>query len=89
MEMAGFQRFQFSHRRACAFSISFDTLHHHDAFSEPVKKLPAPKLSGTRLTVTIPPNDYEIVLTMAKEKKVSASWIVRDAIEKYVAKEHA
>jgi hypothetical protein len=32
--------------------------------------------SGRRITVTIPPQDYEEVLRMAKEKKVSASWIV-------------
>lgn len=42
------------------------------------------KLSGTRLTVTIPPEDYAAVRRMAKNKKVSASWIVRDAVEKYV-----
>jgi predicted transcriptional regulator len=34
--------------------------------------------------VTIPPQDYEAVRRLAKEKKVSASWIVRDAVEKYV-----
>ncbi|MBE2203933.1 MAG: CopG family transcriptional regulator [Chthoniobacterales bacterium] len=40
--------------------------------------------SGTRITVTLPPSDYSEVRRMAKEKKVSASWIVRDAVEKYI-----
>jgi len=42
------------------------------------------KASGTRITVTIPPEDYATVRRLAKEKKVSASWIIRDAVEKYV-----
>jgi metal-responsive CopG/Arc/MetJ family transcriptional regulator len=41
--------------------------------------------TGTRITVTLPPSDYETVCRMAKSKKVSASWIVRDALEKYLA----
>jgi len=40
--------------------------------------------SGTRLTVTIPSGDYFALLRIAKEKKVSASWVVRDAVEKYI-----
>ncbi len=43
---------------------------------------PSPK--GTRITVTVPATDYELVRQMAKARKVSASWIVRDAVEKYV-----
>lgn len=42
--------------------------------------------SGTRITVTIPPNDYEAIKKIAKTKKVSASWVVRDAVEVYVLK---
>jgi len=38
---------------------------------------------GQQVTVTLPPRDYDSVRRMAKEKKVSASWIVRDAVEKY------
>ena len=41
--------------------------------------------TGTRITVTLPPADYDMVCRMAKGKKVSASWIVRDAVEKYLA----
>lgn len=40
--------------------------------------------NGTRITVTLPPRDYETVCRLAKAKKVSASWIVRDALEKYL-----
>lgn len=42
------------------------------------------KSSATRITVTIPPPDYKVIRRMAKAKKVSASWIVRDAVEKYI-----
>ena len=41
----------------------------------------------TRITVTIPPQDYAVVRNMAKSKKVSAAWIVRDAVEKYIQNE--
>ena len=39
---------------------------------------------GNRITVTIPPKDYEVVRRMAQLKKVSAAWVVRDAVEKYI-----
>ncbi len=42
---------------------------------------------GTRITVTIPFEDYEAVRRIAKSKKVSASWVVRDAVEIYVQKD--
>jgi metal-responsive CopG/Arc/MetJ family transcriptional regulator len=45
---------------------------------------PGQQSNGTRITVSIPQQDYDAVLRMAKEKKVSASWIVRDAVEKYI-----
>jgi Arc/MetJ-type ribon-helix-helix transcriptional regulator len=45
------------------------------------------KTSGTRITVTLPPEHYEHVLRVAKRKRVSASWVVRDAVERYLADE--
>jgi hypothetical protein len=39
--------------------------------------------SGTRITITIPPDHYELVCQAAKAKKVSNAWIIRDAVEKY------
>jgi predicted transcriptional regulator len=40
--------------------------------------------NGTRITVTVPPDHYKHVCQMAKEKKVSNAWIIRDAVEKYI-----
>ena len=45
----------------------------------------APKPSGTRITITLPPDDYGHVLQLAKQKRVSASWVVRDAVSRYLA----
>ena len=47
-------------------------------------KAPRPRHAGPRITVTFPQGDYERVCTLARTKKVSAAWIVRDAVEKYV-----
>ena len=40
--------------------------------------------TGTRITVTVPSDHYEQVCRMAKGKKVSNAWIIRDAVEKYI-----
>ena len=39
----------------------------------------------TRITVTLPLGSYQTVVRMARHRKVSTSWIVRDAVEKYLA----
>lgn len=39
---------------------------------------------ATRITVTLPPDSYETVVRMAKHKRVSTSWVVRDAVDKYL-----
>jgi predicted transcriptional regulator len=44
----------------------------------------ATERNGTRITVTIPPDHYDLVCRMAKVKKVSNAWIIRDAVEKYI-----
>jgi metal-responsive CopG/Arc/MetJ family transcriptional regulator len=54
------------------------------AKNSPRRTTTGQRSNGTRITVTIPPQDYDAVRRMAKEKKVSASWIVRDAVEKYI-----
>jgi len=41
----------------------------------------------TRITVTLPPDSYDTVVHMAKSKRVSTSWVVRDAVSKYVETE--
>jgi metal-responsive CopG/Arc/MetJ family transcriptional regulator len=45
-----------------------------------LKATPAPRVS-----VTFPPDLYRTLEQIAKQKKVSTAWVVRDATEKYVA----
>lgn len=45
---------------------------------------PKSRQTGTRITVTVPPDHYQLVCRMAKVKKVSNAWIIRDAVEKYI-----
>ncbi len=37
-----------------------------------------------RASISFPPSLYKILEEIAKEKKVSLAWVVRDAAEKYV-----
>lgn len=43
-----------------------------------------PDAKTIRASVSFPNELYETLEQMAKEKKVSVAWIVRDAAEKYV-----
>lgn len=38
-----------------------------------------------RASITFPPEVYKTIEDIAKRKKVSIAWIVREAVEKYVA----
>jgi len=38
-----------------------------------------------RASISFPPDLYETLETIAKEKKVSLAWVVREASEKYIA----
>lgn len=40
-----------------------------------------------RASITFPPKLYRTLEGLAKEKKVSIAWIVREAAEKYIANE--
>jgi predicted DNA-binding protein len=40
-----------------------------------------------RASVTFPPELYETLEAIAKSKKVSIAWVVREAAEKYVSDE--
>jgi metal-responsive CopG/Arc/MetJ family transcriptional regulator len=40
-----------------------------------------------RASISFPPDLYESLEDIAKEKKVSLAWVVRDAAEKYVVNE--
>jgi metal-responsive CopG/Arc/MetJ family transcriptional regulator len=48
-----------------------------------MKKSPLPSVS--RASVSFPPDLYRTLEEIAKQKKVSVAWVVRDAAEKYVA----
>lgn len=41
--------------------------------------------SAPRASVTFPPDIYRTLEQIAKQKKVSVAWVVRDAAEKYVS----
>jgi metal-responsive CopG/Arc/MetJ family transcriptional regulator len=41
--------------------------------------------SWVRASISFPPDLYETLEELSKEKKVSLAWVVRDASEKYVA----
>ncbi len=38
-----------------------------------------------RASITFPPDIYRTIEDLAKRKKVSIAWIVREAVERYVA----
>lgn len=44
-------------------------------------------VSAVRASISFPADLYEKLEALAKRKKVSLAWIVRDATEKYVAGE--
>jgi metal-responsive CopG/Arc/MetJ family transcriptional regulator len=43
--------------------------------------------SAIRASISFPPDLYETLETIARNKKVSLAWVVRDAAERYVVKE--
>ena len=48
------------------------------------KKMRAQSTAQVRATISFPPDVYETLETIAKEKKVSLAWVVREAAEKYI-----
>ena len=51
------------------------------------KSLKAQKKAAVRASITFPPDLYENLEELAKQKKVSLAWVVRDATEKYIVGE--
>ncbi len=52
------------------------------------KKAEGAKMQSTslvRASISFPPDLYETLEQIAKQKKVSLAWVVRDAAERYVA----
>lgn len=48
---------------------------------------PTGKPPATRASASLPPDIYATLRDIAKQKKVSVAWVIRDAAEKYVADE--
>ena len=46
---------------------------------------PTGKPRAMRVTASLPPEICETLQGIAKQKKVSVAWVIRDAAEKYVA----
>lgn len=49
------------------------------------KKMKAQSSAQVRATISFPPDLYETLEEIAKQKKVSLAWVVREATGKYVA----
>jgi predicted DNA-binding protein len=45
---------------------------------------PTGKPSATRASASLPPELYATLQDIAKQKKVSVAWVIRDAVEKYI-----
>ena len=41
--------------------------------------------SSIRATASLPPDVYQTLQDIAKHRKVSVAWVIRDAAEKYIA----
>jgi len=41
--------------------------------------------AAVRASISFPPDVYEVLEGIAKEKKVSLAWVVREAAEQYLA----
>lgn len=50
------------------------------------RKKATPKRS-VRTTVSIPKDDYSVLERLAERRKVSVAWVVREAIDRYLASE--
>jgi predicted DNA-binding protein len=44
----------------------------------------AQSAAQVRATISFPPDVYQTLESIAKEKKVSLAWVVREAAEKYI-----
>ena len=43
--------------------------------------------ASVRASISFPRDIYEVLEQLAKRKKVSLAWVVRDAVERYVAEQ--
>lgn len=49
------------------------------------KKMKTQGPAAVRASISFPPDVYDTLESIAKEKKVSLAWVVREAAEKYIA----
>jgi predicted DNA-binding protein len=49
------------------------------------KKMKNESTAAVRASISFPPDVYETLEVIAKEKKVSLAWVVREAAENYIA----
>jgi metal-responsive CopG/Arc/MetJ family transcriptional regulator len=42
---------------------------------------------SARASVSLPPDIYQTLQDIARQKKVSVAWVIRDAAEKYIAEQ--
>ena len=49
------------------------------------KQMKAEGAAAIRASISFPPDMYETLEVIAREKKVSLAWVVREAAEKYIA----
>ena len=49
------------------------------------KKMKADGAAAIRVTISFPPEVYETLEIIAKQKKVSLAWVVREAADQYLA----
>lgn len=48
------------------------------------RPMPAKSRAAVRASISFPPGVYETLAAIARKKKVSLGWVVRDAAEKYI-----
>ncbi|MGO9932746.1 MAG: CopG family transcriptional regulator [Steroidobacteraceae bacterium] len=52
--------------------------------AKPVGRPASQKPRSIRASVSLPPDIYRSIEALARQKKVSAAWVLRDAAEKYI-----
>jgi hypothetical protein len=70
---------------AAIFTCIITVMHYDAGMTAHVAQPNRENSAAPRITITLPPEHYRQIVQQAKSKRVSASWIVRDAVEKYLA----
>lgn len=51
------------------------------------RSMKSEEAASVRASISFPPDIYEVLEQLARQKKVSLAWVVRDAVERYVAEQ--